>query len=236
MSNTKKNYYKNKSVLLASDCTKNKKLPKEFNNIINNKFKNLDFIKISVLITAKFGLINKNRSYEKVKNKAISVFKKQEKKLNIEKDYKVQFVDCSYKKNLNACINSIKTSDVVWVMGGDTFYLWYHLKNSNVSKLICDRIKKNKILYVGCCAGAIVAGESLNPSYIARFYKKSYKFNLNNIYKQDFWNKLNNKKTFKFVKNKDILPHCKTKKSRILNMYKNKTKMFCLPEYKPLIK
>ena len=66
--------------------------------------------------------------------------------------------------------------------------------------------------------------------------KTSDKFNLNNIYKQDYWNKLNNKKTFKFLKNKDILPHCKTKKSRVLNMYKNKTKMFCLPEYKPLIK
>ena len=55
MSSTRKKKYKNKSVLLASDCTKNKKLPIEFNNIVNNKFKNLDFIKISVLITAKLG-------------------------------------------------------------------------------------------------------------------------------------------------------------------------------------
>ena len=38
---------KNKSVLLASDCTKNTKLPKEFNKIIDSKFKDLDFIKIS---------------------------------------------------------------------------------------------------------------------------------------------------------------------------------------------
>jgi len=235
MSNiTKKNIYKNKSVLLASNCTKNTKIHKEFNNIVNNKFKHLDFIKISVLITAKLGL--KNRSYEYLRNKAIKLFKQQEKKLNIVKDYKVQFVDCSYKKNLNSCINSIKSSNVVWVMGGDTFYLWYHLKNSKVNNLICNQVKKNKILYVGCCAGAIVAGETINPSYIARFYKKSYKFSLKNIYKQKYWNKLNNKKTFKFIKNKDFLPHCKTKKTRILNMYKNKTKMFCLPEYKPFTK
>tara|TARA_B100000035_G_scaffold315335_1_gene335317 strand:- start:379 stop:1089 length:711 start_codon:yes stop_codon:yes gene_type:complete len=236
MSNTKKNNYKNKSVLLSSDCTKNTKLPREFNKIINSKFKHLDFIKISVLFTAKLGLKNKNRSYEDIKNKAIELFRKQEKKLNIQKDYKVQFVDCSYKKNLNSCINSIKTSNVVWVMGGDTFYLWYHLKNSKINNLICNKIKKKEILYVGCCAGAIVAGESINPTYIARFYKKSYKYNLNNIYKPDFWNKLKNKKTFKLIKNKDFLPHCRTKKSRVLNMYKHKTKMFCLPEYKPFIK
>ena len=234
MNKTKKINYKNKSVLLSSDCTKNKKLPIHFNNIVNNKFKHLDFIKISVLITAKLGL--KNRDYEYLRKKAIYLFKKQEKKLKIEKDYKIQFVDCSYKKNLNACINSIKTSHVVWVMGGDTFYLWYHLKNSKVGDLICNKVNKNKILYVGCCAGAIVAGESLNPTYIARFYKKSYKFNLKNIYKEKFWNKHTNKKTFRFVKNNDILPHCKTKKSRLLNMYNNKTKMFCLPEYKPLVK
>ena len=234
MNTTKKNIYKKKSVLLSSDCTKNKKLPIELNNIINNKFENLDFIKISVLITAKLGL--RNRSYEYLRNKAIKLFRKQEKKLNISKDYKVQFVDCSYKKNLTACINSIKTSNIVWVMGGDTFYLWYHLKNSKVGDLICKRVKKNNILYVGCCAGAIVAGSTINPTYIARFYKKSYKYNLKNIYKPEFWNKFNNKNTFKFIKNKDFLPHCKTKKTRILNMYKNKTKMFCLPEYKPFTK
>ena len=232
INNTKKlNKKYNKNILLASDCTKNKILPKYLNKIINYKFKNLEHIKISVVITPKLGF--KNRSYSYKKNRAIKKFKKQEKKLNIEKSYAIEYVDFSFKKNLDKCINSLKTSNIIWIVGGDTFYLWYHLKKNKIDKIINNRIKKNNVLYVGCCAGAIIAGETLNPTYIARLYKKSNKYNLKNIYKYDFWNNIKNKKTLKLAKNKDFLPHCKSKKSKQLNMYNNKTKMFCLPEYKP---
>ena len=223
----------NKSVLLSSDCTKNKKLPIAFNKLINNKFKNKQEIKISVLITAK---LNFKKTYQQMREKAIKLFRKQEKKLNINKDYKVEFIDCSQKSNVKKCINSIKKCDVIWVMGGDTLYLWYHIKKTNIDKLIYNKVNTNKVIYVGCCAGAIIGGETINPTFIARLYKKSRKYNLTNIYKKKFWNKIGNKKTLKFIKNKDVLPHCKTKKSKIMNLYNNKTKMFCLPEYKPLIK
>ncbi len=231
MNKTKKKF--NKSVILSSNCTINKKLPIELNKLIDNKFKKKESIKISVLITSK---LNFKKTYQNMRNKAIKLFKQQEKKLKINKDYKVEFIDCSHKNNLDKCINSIKNCDIIWVMGGDTFYLWYHIKKSNIDKLICSKINSNKAIYVGCCAGAIIAGETINPTYIARFYKKSKKYNLNYIYNKNFWNKIGNKKTLKFIKNKDIMPHCKTKKSKIMNLYNNKTKMFCLPEYKPLIK
>ena len=97
INNTKKlNKKYNKNILLASDCTKNKILPKYLNKIINYKFKNLEHIKISVVITPKLGL--KNRSYSYKKNRAIKKFKKQEKKLNIEKSYAIEYVDFSFKK------------------------------------------------------------------------------------------------------------------------------------------
>ena len=223
----------NKSVLLSSDCTKNKKLPIKLNKLINSKFKKKESIKISVLITAK---LNFKKTYKAMREKAIKLFRKQEKKLKINKDYSVEFIDCSQKSNIEKCTNSIKNCDVIWVMGGDTLYLWYHIKKTNIDKLICNKVNTNKAIYVGCCAGAIIGGETINPTFIARFYKKSRKYNLTNIYKKNFWNKIGNKKTLKFIKNKDILPHCKTKKSKIMNLYNNRTKMFCLPEYKPLIK
>ena len=40
------------------------------------------------------------------------------------------------------------------------------------------------------------------------------------------------KKHLNFLKNKDFLPHCRTKKSKTLNIYNSKVKMTCLPEYK----
>ena len=232
--NTKKIDYKNKSVLLASNCTKNKKLPITLNKIIDSKFKNLEHIKICVIVTPRMG--RKNKSYKFLKNQAINRFKKQEKLLHINKSYNVVFIDFSKKNNIDNCINHIKSSNIIWIVGGDTFFLWYHLKKTNIDKLICNRVKNKNALYVGCCAGAIIAGETLNPTYIARFYKKSKKYNLSNIYKNTHWNTIKNKKTFNFINNKDFLPHCKTKKSKVLNMYNNKTKMFCLPEYKPYIK
>ena len=232
---TKKIDYKNKSLLLTSNCNTNKKkLSISLNKIIDSKFKNLQHIKICVIVTPRMNLKNKSKKF--LKNKAINIFKKQEKLLHINKSYSVVFIDISKKNSIDNCIKHIKSSNIIWIMGGDTFYLWYHLKNTNINKLIENRVKNNNLLYVGCCAGAIIAGKTLNPTYIARFYKKSRKYNLNNIYKNTHWNTVKNKKTFNFIKNKDFLPHCKTKKSKVLNMYNNKTKMFCLPEYKPYIK
>ena len=221
---------RNKSVILTSNCTSNNVLAKNLNNIINNKFKEVDILKISVIVTAKY---NKKNILEKelVKN-AVKNFKLQEKKFKFNMPYEVTYIDCSKKKNLKKFEKNIKTTNIIWVIGGDTFFLWYHLKKTNMHKLICERVKSNKVIYIGCCAGAIIAGETLNPTYVARFFKKSRKYNLKNTYKNDYWLNNKNKKTFKFFKNKDFLPHCRTKKSKTLNIYNSKVKMTCLPEYK----
>ena len=201
---------RNKSVILTSNCTSNNVLAKNLNNIINNKFKEVDILKISVIVTAKY---NKKNILEKelVKN-AVKNFKLQEKKFKFNMPYEVTYIDCSKKKNLKKFEKNIKTTNIIWVIGGDTFFLWYHLKKTNMHKLICERVKSNKVIYIGCCAGAIIAGETLNPTYVARFFKKSRKYNLKNTYKNDYWLNNKNKKTFKFFKNKDFLPHCRTKK------------------------
>ena len=220
----------NKSVILTSNCTTNNVLAKNLNNIINKKYKELDILKISVIVTAKYN--KKNISEKELIKNAIKNFKLQEKKLNFNMPYEVTYIDCSKKKNLKKFEKNIKTTNIIWVIGGDTFFLWYHLKKTNMDKLICKRVKSNKVIYIGCCAGAIIAGETLNPTYVARFFKKSRKYNLKNTYKNEYWLNNKNKKTFKFFKNKDFLPHCRTKKSKTLNIYNSKVKMTCLPEYK----
>jgi len=220
----------NKSVILTSNCTNNNILGEKLNVIANNKFKDTKILKISVIITAKYNKKNITE-HELIKNSTKN-FKLQSKKFNFNMPYEVTYIDCSKKKNLKKFEKNIKAANIIWIIGGDTFFLWYHLKKTNMDKLICKRVKNNEVIYVGCCAGAIIAGETLNPTYIARFFKKSKKYNLKNTYKNDFWLNNKNKKTLRLFKNKDFLPHCNIKKNKTLKIYNNKVKMTCLPEYK----
>ena len=116
----------NKSVILTSNCTSNNVLAQKLNNIINNKFKELDILKISVIVTAKY---NKKNILEKelVKN-AIKNFKLQEKKFKFNMPYEVTYIDCSKKKNLKKFEKNIKTTNIIWVIGGDTFFYGIILK------------------------------------------------------------------------------------------------------------
>ena len=228
--NLKKTKIFKDNIILASNCTKNTIFANKTSNIINHKFQNNNSINISVIITAKMNF--KNKTYHQLTDNAKTKFNKQFKYFNIKKPYYIDFIDFSKKNNINKALNSIKNSDIIWVVGGDTFYLWYHLKKNNIDKIICDRIKKNNVLYIGCCAGAIIAGETINPAYIARFFKKSNKYKLNNTYKKKFWYKNNNVSSLKLKKNVDFLPHCNNKTTKKLQIYNNLNKLYCLPEYK----
>ena len=100
-----------------------------------------------------------------------------------------------------------------------------------MDKLIYKRVKQDDVLYIGCCAGAILAGKSIYPVSISRLNSNSTKYYIKNLYKKNFWNKKNSK-SLKLI-NKDILPHCSSKSKTI--KIKNK-KLRCLKEYIPLIK
>lgn len=229
MQDNNENISKNTSVILSSDCKKNKKIMNAVKKAVNLKFKNTKNLKISMIMTARMGF--RNDTKEEIFEKTIE--KCNEWKYAERLKIPIELIDCSNKKNLEKFKKSINSSQIIWVMGGDTLYLWYHLKKTNMDKLIKKRIKNNNVLYVGCCAGAIIAGESIYPTFASRFNKKTQKYYINNTYKKKYWNKKNNQKTLRLIKNKDILPHCNGKGKII----KIKTKkIFCLPEYKPLIK
>jgi len=219
---TKKN-----SLILSSNCWKNKFFINSVNKVIKKKFGNNKNLKASVIITAKYGLRNKSRNiiYKDLINKV--------KKYDLENKLglKFEYIDCSSKKNIEDFKKSINKNKVILVLGGDTYYLLYHLKNSNMDKLIYKRVKEDNVLYIGCCAGAILAGKSILPASIARLNSKSTKYYIKNLYKKNFWNKENNK-SLKLI-NKNILPHCSSK-SKTIKIKNNE--LLCLKEHKPLIK
>lgn len=222
---------KNTSIILASDCKKNEKIIKCVRKAIKLKFNNekKENLKISMIMTARMGFRNKPKN--EIMNDAIKKCNdwKYAEKLKIP----IELIDCSNKANLEKFKKSINSSQIIWVMGGDTLYLWYHLKKTKMDELIKKRIQNNNVLYVGCCAGAIIAGNTIYPTFASRFNNKTKKYYIKNTYKKKFWNNLDNQKTLNFFKNRDILPHCN---SRNKTFKIKKRKIYCLPEYKPLIK
>ena len=225
---------KNNSIILGSNCRKNNRLIRIIKKIIKTKFKNEKDLTVSMIITPKLGYKNKPRS--ELWKDAIQFCKRwnYEKKLNI----KLEYIDCSRKENLKQFKKSIKSNHIIWVPGGDTLYLLYHLKKTGMDKLIYDRVKNNNVLYIGCCAGAIIAGETIFPAFISRQTTNSKKYYIKNMYKKKYWTKKKNQDALKLIPKLDFLTYCTSKNKVIkLNKIKNKTKKFyCISKYTPYIK
>ncbi len=61
--------------------------------------------------------------------------------------------DCSQKDELLELLSGV---DLIWVRGGNVFYLLWLMKESGFDKVISPLIKDNKIVYGGYSAGALV--------------------------------------------------------------------------------
>jgi len=70
-------------------------------------------------------------------------------------------IDLREYKNKRAALQEIlATQDVIWIGGGNTYYLRWLLHETHADELICDMVK-NGVVYGGSSAGAIVAGPTL---------------------------------------------------------------------------
>src|SRR5690554_4794437 len=54
----------------------------------------------------------------------------------------------------------IKDNDLIFISGGNTFYLLQELKNSKTDKIIIEEIKKGKP-YIGASAGSIILSKNI---------------------------------------------------------------------------
>ncbi len=75
--------------------------------------------------------------------------------------YEVELVDLrKYKDKQPMLISKLASKDVVWVGGGNSFYLRWILKDVGADKIINDLVRSG-LVYGGGSAGAIVAGPTL---------------------------------------------------------------------------
>ena len=168
-----KNINKSTLILLSKCNYKFINFINKVKQLIKLKFKNNDKVKISLITTANYrSIANKNKtrdeidkSLEKFKNKLMNV-------LNIE----IELIDCSRKKNYYRFKKSIENNNIFWVIGGDTLYLMYYLKKYKFDKLIKERILNDKIIYIGCSAGSIIIGNTIDTSFIHRRYTNLKKY------------------------------------------------------------
>lgn len=73
-------------------------------------------------------------------------------------------IDCA-RDHLSQLTSAIESSQCVWVCGGNTFFLWHHMRRSGVAQVIARRVEHDGLLYAGCSAGAIVAGRSIEIAH-----------------------------------------------------------------------
>lgn len=222
---------KNPKLLLFSTCKKDNKFLYNAKKIINKKFKNTNNLKMAIIITAHYGFRNKSRS--KLYKDCI----KKIKSMNLHKlNIPYTLIDCSSKNNLKKFKETINNSQIIFTLGGDTFYLNYHLKKSKMDKLIINKVNNSNTLYMACSAGTILTGETIYPASILRFNQKSTMFHINNTYKPKFLTKKKNQKGLKFLKNMDFMPHCTLNNKKKILKLKETKKIYCLPENNLFIK
>lgn len=59
----------------------------------------------------------------------------------------------------------LSMADIVYVDGGNTFFLQYHIIKSGFWEAADPLLRNNELLYVGASAGAIVAGQSIETAF-----------------------------------------------------------------------
>ena len=76
----------------------------------------------------------------------------------------VECIDCA-RDDVSSLTKALTGADCIWVTGGNTFFLWHHMMRSGISELVRERVLERGAVYVGCSAGAIVAGSTIRTAF-----------------------------------------------------------------------
>jgi len=74
----------------------------------------------------------------------------------------IQIIDLK-TENKRSLLNKLSDCDVIYVNGGNSFYLLYHVRRSGFDKVVKKLINKGKI-YVGVSAGSYIACPSIEAA------------------------------------------------------------------------
>ena len=144
-----------KRLLLTSNGFENPKIGKEFLKLVN---KPVSEIKI---------LFIPNASRTKEELHYISLSKKELIDLGIEKENIIE-----YNLDRDVSDGELENIDVVYMCGGNTFYLLYKVRESKFDEKINEIVNKG-IVYVGVSAGSMIIGPDIDVSGIREEWDKN---------------------------------------------------------------
>lgn len=133
-------------ILLTSNGFFTDQIKQQFLQLIDDKFVNK---KVTVITTA---------SQQKQNNKF--AIKAQEDLIRMGFN-QVDFTDIEFDQP-----DTLQNYDVIYINGGNPFYLLYHLKKSGAD-LIIKRLAKQGVIFVGVSAGAMIFGKNIE---VVRFF------------------------------------------------------------------
>lgn len=131
-------------LLLTSAGFENPKIGMEFLKLINNDPSNVKVLFIPTAATSEEALF----CVEKSRKELLSVGIKNENIITYNLDYMISY-------------EALKEIGVVYVCGGNTFYLLHKIRESKFDITLKNLIK-NGIIYVGASAGSLLAGPNIN--------------------------------------------------------------------------
>lgn len=74
-----------------------------------------------------------------------------------------RIIEVDIKKQTQETLGELlRDANILYIAGGNTFYLLEKVRESGLDKIICDLVDKG-LLYVGSSAGAIIAGPNIEP-------------------------------------------------------------------------
>lgn len=150
-------------------------------------------------------------------------FMEDDRKKLVESGFNVIDIDLK-EKTKNQLSYELKDADIIFVAGGNTFYLLDKVQKSGFDKLVKTLVQKG-VIYIGSSAGAILAGPSIEP------FKTL-----------DDPSKVQNLKSFKGLNlvNFVVLPHFgkekyKAKHQNIMNKYSKKFKLLPITDLQAVV-
>lgn len=130
--------------------------------------------KIAMLVTAQMcgsgekstSTNPKRRSPGELRRRRWADARKKGKEIEQALGIEVECIDCAREDQPAELYREpLSSAECIWVLGGNTFFLWHWMRRSGVDEIIKQRVLEDGVVYVGQSAGSIVAGSTIRTAY-----------------------------------------------------------------------
>lgn len=121
-----------------------------------------------MLVTAQMAPsgISSKRSPGELRRRRWQTAVKNARALEADLGVEIECVDCANdKQSAEDFEKPLSTAQCIWVTGGNTFFLWHHMRRRGLHTLVRRRVLDEGCLYVGQSAGAIIAGPTIRTAH-----------------------------------------------------------------------